>query len=94
MCRLPAFQPGKALNGSFLIRRTRTPDPLLPITVLRQHGCNQVRPVIQAWLRVVSSFEEFGHARNPNFLAMHLEQPAIRQVVQNSGKVFLGDVEA
>lgn len=70
------------------------PDPLLPITVLRQHGCNQVRPVIQAWLRVVLSFEEFGHARNPNFLAMHLEQPAIRQVVQNSGKVFLGDVEA
>jgi len=45
-------------------------------------------------LRVVLSFEEFGHARNPNFLAMYLEQPAIRQVVQNPGEVFLGDIEA
>lgn len=75
-------------------RATHPIDPLQPITVLRQHGCNQVRPVIQAWLKVVLSFEEFGHARNPNFLAMHLKQPAIRQVVQNPGEVFLSDVEA
>ena len=30
MCRLPAAQAEMALNGRFLIRRTATPDPLLP----------------------------------------------------------------
>jgi hypothetical protein len=32
MQRLPAAQPQIVLNGSFSIRGTRTPDPLLPFT--------------------------------------------------------------
>jgi len=71
MCCLPAAHLGKALNGGFLVLRTRTPDPMRPDEIFIGSGglCMTKLPTIA--LSILFRLSRFALQRTCVNLAMN-----------------------